>query len=182
VDLAFFEGNGLLRGSKMQLYEGGIRVPLIVRWPGVVEGGGTSDHVWAFWDVLPTLAELSGGSVPDAIDGRSMLPAIVGEDVVGRAAPQHEMLYWEYGNVRGQAPIRQAARWGRWKAIRGDLNAPLELYDLSVDIGETRDVAASHPDVVERMGAYLDSARISTREYPPDVSSYAYVGQERPGW
>ncbi|KPK07580.1 MAG: hypothetical protein AMS20_02535 [Gemmatimonas sp. SG8_28] len=182
ADLAFFEGNGPLRGSKMQLYEGGIRVPLIVRWPGVVEGGRTSDHVWAFWDVLPTLAELAGGSVPDSIDGRSMLPAIVGEDVVGLPAPQHEMLYWEYGNVRGQAPIRQAARWGRWKAIRSDLEAPLELYDLSVDIGETGDVAASHPDVVDRMRVYLDTARIPTREYPPAVSSYTYVGQERPGW
>jgi arylsulfatase A-like enzyme len=182
ADLAFFEGNGPLRGSKMQLYEGGIRVPLVVRWPGVIEQGRASEHIWAFWDVLPTVAELAGGTVPDGLDGRSMLPALVGSELADRPAPLHEMLYWEYGNVRGQAPIRQAVRWGGWKGIRTDLGGPLELYDLTVDPGESRDLAASHPDVAERLRGYLDTARVPARVYAPEVSSYGYVGQERPGW
>ncbi len=182
ADLDFFAGNGPLRGSKMNLYEGGIRVPLVVRLPGVIEPGRVSDHVWAFWDVLPTLAELSGASVPDGIDGVSMLPAVLGTDLGGREPATHEFLYWEYGNVLGQAPIRQAVRWGRWKGIRHDLTGPLELYDLEADVGETTDLAPTHPEVVSRLRAYLDTARVPTREYPADVSSYAYVGQETPGW
>lgn len=178
ADLAFFRGNGPLRGGKMSLYEGGIRVPLIARWPGVIASERVSDHVWAFWDVLPTLAELSGASAPRDIDGVSMLPAVLGAERVGRDPAAHEFLYWEYGNVLGQAPIGQAARWGNWKGVRGDLGAPLELYDLAVDLGEAVDVAAGHPDVVARITAYLDSARTPTRAYAPEVSTYRYVGQD----
>jgi len=183
ADLAFFRGNGPLRGGKMSLYEGGIRVPLIASWPGVIGGGKTSEHVWAFWDVLPTLAELAGAQPPQGIDGVSMLPGLLGADRTGHEAPAHEFLYWEYGNVLGQAPIRQAARWGSWKGVRADLGAPLELYDLGTDLGETTDVADEHPDVVARISAYLDSARTPTRTYPPEVSTYRYVGQDSVrGW
>jgi arylsulfatase A-like enzyme len=178
VDLQFFEGNGRLRGSKMQLYEGGIRVPLLARWPGVIGQGEVSEHVWAFWDVLPTLAELAGTRAPDSVDGRSMLPALLGPALVGRPTPRHEFLYWEYGNVLGQAPIRQAVRWGDWKAVRDDLHRPLELYDLGSDLGEATNVAELHPDVVARVLGYLDSARVPARAYPREVTSYRYVGQE----
>lgn len=183
ADLRFFQGNGPLRGSKMQLYEGGIRVPLLVRWPGVIEPGRVSDHVWAFWDVLPTLAELGGGTAPAGLDGLSMVPALLGSERAGREAPTHEFLYWEYGNVRGQAPIRQAVRWGNWKGVRADLGAPLELYDLAADLGETTDVAGQHPEVVARVTAYLDTARVPARDYPPEVTSYRYAGQgPGPDW
>jgi arylsulfatase A len=178
ADLAFFQGNGPLRGGKMSLYEGGIRVPLVVRWPGVIEAGQVSDHVWAFWDVFPTLAELARAKAPDGLDGVSMLPALLGAGRSGHEAPEHEFLYWEYGNVLGQAPIRQAARWGKWKGVRADLDGPLELYDLATDLGETTDVAADHPEIVARIEAYLDSARTATRAYPPGISTYRYVGQD----
>jgi arylsulfatase A-like enzyme len=177
VDLEFFEGNAPLRGGKMFMYEGGLRVPLLVRWPGTIEAGGESDHVWAFWDVLPTLAELVGATPPDSIDGISMLPAVLGSAATGREPTTHEFLYWEYGNVLGKAPIRQAVRWGRWKAVRADLGEPLELYDLAADIEETTDVAAEHPDVVQAILTYLESARVETREYPEDVTTYRYAGQ-----
>lgn len=177
VDLDYFEGNAPLRGGKMFMYEGGLRVPLIVRWPAMIQAGQNNDHVWAFWDVLPTLAELAGAAAPDSIDGTSMLPAVLGADVVGRDPDAHEFLYWEYGNVLGKAPIRQAVRWGDWKAVRGDLDRQLELYDLRRDIGETTDVAAEHPDVIADILAYLDTARVETREYAPEVSTYRYVGQ-----
>jgi arylsulfatase A-like enzyme len=182
VDLDFFAGNAPLRGSKMNLYEGGIRVPLVVWWPGVIEAARVSDHVWAFWDVLPTLAELAGATASQGIDGLSMVPALVGETRAGRAPPEHAFLYWEYGNVLGQAPVRQAVRWGTWKGIRDDLDQPLELYDLEADVGETTDLALGYPEVASRLRAYLDTARAPTREYPAEVSSYSYVGQEIPGW
>ncbi|KPK56969.1 MAG: hypothetical protein AMS21_12110, partial [Gemmatimonas sp. SG8_38_2] len=150
---------------------------LIVRWPNRIEPGRVSDHVWAFWDVLPTLAELAEVTQPGSIDGMSMLPTVLGADVVGRDPVEHEFLYWEYGNVLGRAPIRQAVRWGDWKAVREDLDQPLELYDLSRDVGETTDVANDHPEVVEIILAYLDTARVETRTYDPEVSTYRYAGQ-----
>lgn len=177
VDLDFFEGNAPLRGGKMFMYEGGLRVPLIVRWPEMIEPGQESDHVWTFWDVLPTLAELVGATAPDSIDGMSMLPAVLGADVTGRVPASHEFLYWEYGNVLGKAPIRQAVRWGNWKAVRGDLDQPLELYDLTRDIGETTDIAAEHSDIIASILAYLDTARVETRDYDAEVSTYRYAGQ-----
>lgn len=177
VDLDFFEGNAPLRGGKMFMYEGGLRVPLIVSWPGRIDPGQESDHVWAFWDVLPTLVELAGHTAPDSIDGVSMLPAVLGAQRTGREPEEHEFLYWEYGNVLGKAPIRQAVRWGNWKAVRGDLDQPLELYDLTRDVGETADVAANHPDVIANILLYLDTARVATREYDPAVTTYRYVGQ-----
>jgi arylsulfatase A len=183
ADLAFFQGNGPLRGGKMSLYEGGIRVPLVARWPGVIGSGRVSDHVWAFWDMLPTLAELSGASAPEGVDGVSMLPAVLGAERVGREPATHEFLYWEYGNVLGQAPIRQAARWGTWKGVRADLDSALELYDLASDLGETTDVAGEHPDIVARLSTYLDTTHTPARAYPAEVSTYRYAGQDSVrGW
>ena len=106
-----------------------------------------------------------------------MLPAVLGAGMTRRNPTEHEFLYWEYGNVLGKAPIRQAVRWGKWKAVRGDLDQQLELYDLISDIGETTDVAAEHPDVIASILAYLDTARVETRDYDPEVSTYRYVGQ-----
>jgi arylsulfatase A len=181
ADLDFFEGNKPLRGSKMNLFEGGIRVPLVARWPGVIDTAQVSDHVWALWDVLPTLAELAGALVPDSIDGLSMLPAVLGARL-NRDPSEHEFLYWEYGDGLGRGKIQQAVRMGRWKAIRTGPEEPIALYDLFTDIGETRDVASANPDVVERVLAYLDTARVETRAYDPEVSTYRYVGQVGEGW
>ena len=149
ADPAFFDSGGPLRGIKRDLYEGGIRVPMIAAGPGV-PAGATSAHVWAHWDLLPTLADIAGAKAPTGLDGLSMRAALEG----GRA-PSHEFLYWEF-HERG---FQQAVRTGKWKAVRLKKDAPLELYDLDADAGETRDVAAAHPDVVGRIERYLRTAR-----------------------
>lgn len=150
ADPEFFNSSGGLRGVKRDLYDGGIRVPMIARWPGTVPVGRTSDHVWAHWDVFPTLADLAGARTPETIDGLSMTRALRGQP-----QPTHEFLYWEF-HERG---FQQAVRMGDWKAVRLKAGAPLELYHLGRDPDEGDDVAASNPDVVARVEAYLRTAR-----------------------
>ena len=157
--IEFFDSNGPLRGGKRDVYEGGIRVPFIARWPGKVPAGRVSDQVFAFWDILPTLAELAGLPPPEGIDGISMLPALLGQPQEG-----HEFLYWDYGHVR--RTFKQAVRMGEWKGVRNGVRAPLELYDLRDDIGEARDVASAHPEVVQRIEELMEAARTDVPEYP----------------
>jgi arylsulfatase A-like enzyme len=133
-------------------------VPMIVRWPSRVESGTVSDAVWAFWDVLPTLAEIAGAPAPSGIDGISQVPALFGK---GEQVP-HEYLYWEFH----EGGSKQAVRTGDWKAVRLAPGKPLELYDLKTDIGETRDVAGQQPDVVARIEGYLRSARTDSPDFP----------------
>lgn len=154
ADPQFFHSAGALRGFKRALYEGGIRVPMIVRYPDKIAPGSVNGQVWAFWDVLPTLAELAGAAVPAGLDGISMVPALLGEKAAGRAPADHEYLYWEFPE-RGFA---QAVRLGRWKAVRQKPHAPLELYDLSSDAGEQHDVAKGHAEIVARMEMILKEA------------------------
>ncbi len=154
----FFQSSGPLRGIKRDMYEGGIRVPMIARWPGKIPAGVTSDQVWAFWDFLPTAAELAGVKPPAGIDGLSMLPALLGK----KQTNQHEFLYWEF-HEKGS---RQAVRTGDWKAVRLAPGAPLELYDLKSDPGETNNVAASRPAVVAKVEAYLKTARTESEHWP----------------
>ncbi len=154
----FFAGSGPLRGIKRDLYEGGIRVPMIARWPGRIPAGTISDQVWAFWDFLPTAAELAGAVPPAGIDGISVLPTLLGQ----RPARAHEFLYWEF-HERGS---KQAVRMGDWKAIRLQPGAPLALYNLRSDLGETNDVAAGQPEVVRRIEDYLETARTESKEWP----------------
>jgi arylsulfatase A-like enzyme len=156
----FFDSNGPLRGVKRDLYEGGIRVPMLVRWPGQVPPGRVSDRIWAFWDVMPTLAELAGVPSPRGIDGISMVPTLLGRD----QTQQHDYLYWDYGHVRDE--YKQAVRFGDWKAVRNGRDAPLELYDLASDIAETRNVAQQHPDVVSRIEQIINEAYIESPQYP----------------
>jgi arylsulfatase A-like enzyme len=157
ADPAFFNSAGGLRGIKRDLYEGGVRVPLIVRWPGVIPEGRTSPFVAAHWDWFPTLAALAGAPVPMNLDGFSIVPALE-----GRAQPPHDFLYWEF-HERG---FQQAVRMGTWKAVRPAKDTPLELYDLSTDLAEQHDVASSHPDVVARIEAYLKTARTDSARWP----------------
>jgi arylsulfatase A-like enzyme len=156
-DPAFFKSSGGLRGIKRDLYEGGIRVPNIAWWPGTVPAGRVSDHVWAHWDVVPTLAELAGAQPPAGIDGMSMTRALR-----GHTQPTHAFLYWEF-HERG---FQQAVRMGRWKAIRLKPEAPLELYDLQTDPYEERDVAAKNPGVIAKIEAYLRNARTPSDRWP----------------
>jgi arylsulfatase len=156
TDSEFFNSAGPLRGLKTQLYEGGIRVPLIAWWPQLVEAGSTSDHVSAFWDFLPTFAELVGTEVPTDVDGLSLLSTLFGRS---DEQARHEYLYWEYHG-------RQAVRLGDWKGYRASVDSPIELYDLAADIGETRDVADLHPDVVARIAAIMQSGRTESELFP----------------
>ena len=149
---AFFCSSGRLSGFKRSLHDGGIRVPMVARWPGHVRAGAVSDLAWAFWDFLPTAAEIAGAAagVPKGLDGMSVLPALL-----GRRQAAHEQLYWEFS----EGGFVQAMRMGRWKAIRRGPGAAVQLYDLDTDVGEAKDVAAGHADVVKRIAAALDAAR-----------------------
>ena len=153
-----FKPQGPLRGNKGNLYEGCLRVPMIVRWPGMVMPGTPSDQVWAFWDFLPTAAELAGAEPPANTDGISMRPAILGRE----QKRQHEFLYWEF-RTRG---FSQAVRMGDWKGIRTGTQEPLALYNLKTDVGEKSNVAGKHPDVVAKMEAFLATARTKSKHWP----------------
>jgi arylsulfatase A-like enzyme len=147
-----FRATGDLRGKKRFLYEGGIRVPMIVRWPGHIQAGRTSDLPWAGWDLMATLAELAGAQTPSHTDGISVVPTLLDNPDRQQA---REYLYWEYHQGK-----QQAVRIGRWKGVRfGGTLEPIELYDLSVDRGETHNVAAAHPDIVEKIRGMMQAAR-----------------------
>lgn len=156
-DPEFFDDNGPLRGTKRDLYEGGIRVPTIARWPGKIAAGAVSDFVWAFWDLLPTAAELAGTKAPKGIDGVSIVPVLL-----GRGVPPREYLYWEF-HERG---FHQAVRQGDWKLVRQGPAFKVELFNLKDDVGETRDVSAAHPDLVARLEKYFKTARVETPDFP----------------
>jgi arylsulfatase A len=151
----FFDSNKPLRGQKTNLYEGGIRVPMIARWPGQVKGGAVSDHVGANWDMWATFAELTGAAPPQPTDGISIVPTLLGRP----GQRQHESLYWE-NHARGGM---QAVRIGRWKGVRHEIakrpGAPIELYDLERDVSESNDAAAANPDVVKRIEALMKTSR-----------------------
>ena len=144
------------RGKKGNLYEGGLRIPMIVRWPGKIKPGRVSDLLWYFPDVMPTLAELADVEAPQDIDGISIVPELLGEDAAGRKQKQHEYLYWELGGQR-------AVRAGDWKAVQPK-KGTWELYDLSKDVSERRSVAAEHPEVLEKLTAYAKQAHEPARE------------------
>jgi arylsulfatase A-like enzyme len=162
VDPAFFASSGPLRGIKRDLYEGGIRVPTIVRWPGRIKAGATNDQVWAFWDFLPTAAELAGLKPPKGIDGISMVPTLLGLPQTNR----HEYLYWEF-HERG---FQQAVRMGDWKAVKLGTNKPVELYNLTTDPGEKENIADKHSDVVAKAEEYLKTARTDSKDWPIKAS------------
>ena len=159
----FFDSNGPLRGHKRDVYEGGIRVPFIARWPGKIDAGKTSEHVCANWDVLPTFAELLGAPAPQGTDGISILPTLLGRPGEQKA---HEYLYWEFNELGGQ----QALRTGDWKGVRLKLaenpNAPMQLYNLKDDPGESKDVAAENPEVVKKIDSLMTAAYIPNPRYP----------------
>jgi arylsulfatase A-like enzyme len=163
-DPDFNHSRGPLRGIKRDLYEGGVRVPLIARWPGKVAAGSTSDFVGAFWDVMPTLAELAGAGarLPARLDGVSFVPTLLGQKAKQK---QHDSLYWVFYE-RGGA---RALRMGRWKAVQQPASAPIELYDLDKDLGERNDVARLHSDVVVKMRKVMDESYTPSArwKFPP---------------
>ena len=142
-DPDFHDSNGPLRGTKRSLHDGGIRVPMIVRWPGRVPAGTNSDFIGGFWDVLPTVAELTGASehVPARLDGISFAPTLMGQPERQR---RHDYLFWAFYE-RGGA---RAVRMGDWKGVQQPINTPVRLYHLPSDIGEEHDLAAQQTELV----------------------------------
>jgi len=159
ADPAFFNSSGGLRGIKRDLYEGGVRVPFIVSWPGSVERGKVSNHISAFWDVLPTMAHLVGFNLTET-DGISFLPELLGEEQA-----THEFLYWEFHERGG----KQAILKDEWKAVRlrvaEDPHGPLELYNLADDPFEKENVAAAHPDLTEMFSQMMEEERVPSRSF-----------------
>ncbi len=155
-----FDSAGPLRGVKTQLYEGGIRVPFIARWPGTIPAGAVSDEVIGFHDILPTFAELAGVPAPGNIDGTSIVAALKG----GAIEKPHEYFYWDYGHCRPR--YDQAVRLGDWKGVRLGRDGPVQLFDLADDPGETTDVAGSHPGVVARIRNLMSEAVTPSAAYP----------------
>ena len=160
ADTAWFESAKPLSQEldriKGSVYEGGIRVPLIASWPGRIEPESTSDRIAAFYDLMPTLCELTGAAIPETTDGISFLPELLGSG----GAREHEFLYWEFPSYGGQ----QAVRLGKWKGVRRNIlegRLEIELYDLENDIGETQNIADRHPEIVARIREIME------REHTP---------------
>lgn len=162
ADPDYFDSNGPLQGYKRDLYEGGIREPMIAWWPGKIAAGTTSNHISAFWDVMPTVADIAGVKKPGSIDGISFLPTLLGKS----GQKEHDYMYWEFHERGG----RQALRKGDWKLVRYNVlnpeKATIELYDLSNDIGEKHNVAEEHPEKVKELMDLMKSARVESDVFP----------------
>jgi len=160
VDYEFFDSVGPLRGLKGSAHEGGLRVPMIVRWPGRIQPGSVTGLPAAHYDAMATIADLTGSHMPDDSDGLSYLPTLLGGP---ERQQKHEYLFWDYPGYGGQI----AVRLGNWKGIKTGLHkkpdAPLQLYDLETNIGEQVDVAAEHPDIAER----IEKIMLEARKKPP---------------
>ena len=171
MDPKFFQSAGPLRGHKRDLTDGGIRVPMIVRWPFRIKAGVTNDVPWAFWDVLPTLAEIANVKAPANMDGISFAPTLFGRAQTNR----HDFLYWEF-HERG---FQQAARSGDWKAIRPYASEPLEIYNLKMDIGEKTNVAKVNLTIVAKFETYFKTARTESERWPIKKPTEKNAGAEK---
>ena len=161
-DPNFFNSSGLVRGTKRDLYDGGIRVPLLVRWPGRI-APGVSDHIAYHGDILATTADLIGFKTPPGLDSVSFAPTLL-----GRAAEQkpHEFLYWEFYEGGGA----RAVRWGKWKAVRPKWHAPIELFDITTDPRELQNVAAEHADLVQQIDRMMQESHRPSADWPEPAS------------
>ncbi len=166
VDYEFFNSVGELRGLKGRIYEGGIRVPMIARWPGKIRPGTVTNHISAQYDVLATLCDLAGIDIPEDTDGISFVPAMLSQS---DKQEEHEYLFWDFAGYGGQIGVRM----GKWKGIRTELRRnpdnPVELYDLENDIGEKNDIADEHPEIVSKIEEIMLSARTK-----PEVERFRF--------
>ena len=169
ADPDYFDSNGPLKGYKRDLYEGGIRVPMIAVWNGKIVAGSKTDHISAFWDIFPTVAEISGATVPEDIDGISFLPTLLGND---EEQKEHEYMYWEFHERGG----RQAVRKGNWKLVKYNVLDPekttTELYNLESDLGEENNVAEEHPEIVEELSEIMKNTRTESEVFTFDAKGY----------
>ncbi|MFC7336841.1 arylsulfatase [Haloferula chungangensis] len=159
-DPKFWDSNGPLRGIKRDLYEGGIRTPFLVRWPNKVQSGSVNDHLSAFQDVLPTMAEITGQPVPTQNDGISMLPTLLGKP----DQKKHDVIYFEFQQGSSKTYTSRSIRMGDWKAVqrseknRGKVFLPIELYNLKNDLGEKNNLAAENPELVQQLEKLMDKS------------------------
>ena len=157
----FFNSNGIFRGGKRDVYEGGIRVPLIATWKGTIKPGRVSGHVSAFWDFLPTACDLAGIAAPAGLDGISYLP-----ELFGQAQSSHEYMYWEFPSVGG----KQALRRGKWKLVRNNCfrqdGGDQELFDLENDPGEMKDLSEEYPELVKELTGFIENVRTESEIFP----------------
>lgn len=161
ADPDYFNSNGPFQGYKRDLLEGGIHVPMILSWPAKVKKGTQTDHISAFWDILPTFSALVNEELKTPVDGISFLPTLLGEG----EQPVHSHLYWEFHEKGG----KQAIRKGKWKGIKRDVfkgNESIQLYDLEEDPGETQDVSQDHPEVVKEIKLLMENSRVEDPEWP----------------
>jgi arylsulfatase A len=161
-DPSFFNSNGGLRGIKRDLYEGGIRTPFIAWWPGAVKAGAVSNYTGAFWDLMPTFAELTKQPAVAGIDGVSFLPVLLSKKMSGG----HTFLYWEFHEQGG----KQAVRLGNWKGVklmaRENPDAPVELYNLKTDSSENNNVAARYPEIAAQIKKIMQQAHKENKDFP----------------
>ena len=160
ADPDFFDSNACWCGYKRDLYEGGIRVPFIVKWPGVTAEGERSEHLSAFWDFMPTMADVLDVELPVETDGISYLPELQGLD----GQPEHDYLYWEFHEAGG----RQAVRKGDWKAVVNNIKSgrKVELYNLSEDPSETNDLSESYPEKTAYMDSLMKVSHTPSESFP----------------
>jgi arylsulfatase A-like enzyme len=172
----FDQASNGLRGYKRSMYEGALRQAALAWWPGTVPAGRVSDQPWAFWDLMPTFVELSGAALPTGYetDGKSLVSFLK-----GGPAPRRYYFYWELHP--GDKPI-QAARFGRWKAVRNGIHKPIEIYDVIDDAAESKDRAASRPDLVRRAADIFQAARRPDPHWPLDRRTEAHRASARKAW
>jgi arylsulfatase A-like enzyme len=178
-DHHFFKSSGGLRGYKRDLYEGGIREPLLVYWKDRIEPGSVTNRQGAFYDIMPTLAEIAGIEAPDQTDGISILPVLM-----GKSAPEHEYLYFElqldgWNRIMPDGGFRQAIRMGKWKGVRYGIASETELYDLENDLFETNNLATEHPEITQRFNELFVEARTETEGFPYGGKIQEYRAKDR---
>jgi arylsulfatase A len=156
ADPDFFKSYGPLRGVKRDLFEGGIRVPMIASWPGTIKPGSVSDHISAFWDMKPTFHELSGSKAQIETDGISIVPTLLSK----KNQKEHEYLYWEFHEQGGRIAVRK----GDWKGVKLNYarrpNAKMQLFNLSTDLREENNIADQHPEVVAELERIMKEAHV----------------------
>lgn len=163
-DVEFFNSNGKFKEYKRSFYEGGFHSPMIVRWPGVVKPNSNTNHITAFWDVMPTFCKIAGAPVPNQTDGISFLPTLTGEG----KQKKHKYLYWEFNeNIEMEkGHYKQAVRWKDWKGIYNVNEDKFELYNLKNDVEENHDLAGQYPKIVKRIKNYMSEAHQPSALFP----------------
>jgi len=162
MDPEYFDSNSIYRGCKRDLYEGGIRTPMVAMWPAQIKAGSTTNHISAFWDVLPTISEIVNAKTPENVDGISFLPILTAK----KNQKAHDYMYWEFHAMNGKQAIRQ----GKWKAVKLNVlnkaQTVTELYNLEEDPSETTDLAAKYPEKVKELIALMDKEHTESQEFP----------------